>query len=455
MNRKNVAIAAGVVGLVAVSVLAGTLLARGGVERADGRVIEPEPPVVQEYEVEDDSYLAHRPTDVTADSGSGDSSDSQSGDSSSAQNRGPNGGSDGANNGSSMTGGSGSGDSTAGGGVSPSSGGQGGGSSSNGAGNGGVLTPDPAPKPAPQPEVEPQPQPQPQPQPENVAPWVVKVIPATYMKGVALNANFVITFSEPMDRASAEAAFSFDEPTPGKFSWNADSTVMTFNPDADFEYNDVPAWTLTNTAKDAQGKALKNKSVGEFSVMKLSKVVLKGQAAFDGTVYAPPVAVVGPKAIANENTFDVGTWQRGFISFDLGQLPEATTKIESAVLKVYQTDHDATAYSAATGKLNVQSVTYGTLDAGDWGRAMNQFCLGGCANLQSTLSTSAVNGWKTVDALGMVSLDWGMREERNLRSQFRLVFANENNGEGPKVSASFASGATAFAPQLEIEYVHP
>jgi hypothetical protein len=288
-----------------------------------------------------------------------------------------------------------------------------------------------------------------------VAPWVLKVAPATYLKGVALNANFVITFSEPMDKASVEAAFSFDDATPGKFSWNADATVMTFNPDANFEYNDVPSWTLANTAKDAQGKALKSKSAGEFSVLKLSKVVLKGQAAFDGTVYAPAVQVLGPNAIANDNTFDVGTWQRGFVSFDLSQLPADTTKIESAELRVYQTQHDATAYTAATGKLNVQSVTYGTLDAGDWGRAMNQFCLGGCANLQSTLSTSAANGWKSVDALGMVGLDWGMREERGMRSQFRLVFANENNGDGPEVSVSIASGMTAYAPQLEIEYVHP
>jgi hypothetical protein len=37
-------------------------------------------------------------------------------------------------------------------------------------------------------------------------------------------------------------------------------------------------------------------------------------------------------------------------------------------------------------------VTYGTLDASDWGKAADQFCLGICGDLQTTLSASAANG---------------------------------------------------------------
>ena len=57
---------------------------------------------------------------------------------------------------------------------------------------------------------------------------------------VKIEAPITVTFSMPMDRASTEAAFKLlmpesrtpAEPLPGVFTWNADSTTMTFKPDA-------------------------------------------------------------------------------------------------------------------------------------------------------------------------------------------------------------------------------
>lgn len=53
--------------------------------------------------------------------------------------------------------------------------------------------------------------------------------------GVPLNTPVVVTFAQAMNRASAQAAFSLrlyslEATIPGSFSWNAESTVMTFQP---------------------------------------------------------------------------------------------------------------------------------------------------------------------------------------------------------------------------------
>jgi len=323
-------------------------------------------------------------------------------------------------------------------------------------GNGGQQ-PLPQPEnPAPQPQPEPQPEPEPDVLVLNAPPSVVKVVPADDATGAARNSNIAVHFSEPMDRASAQAAFKMTNPlTPGVFSWNEADTVMTFNPNADFAYGAQVQYLLLDIAKDKAGASMAAGFEGTFKVIRRSTTTLYSQAGADGTVYAPAVDVFGPKAITNGLTFDVGTWQRGFVSFNLASLPADLTKIESAEFSIYQVSHDAAAYTASTGNLVLKSLTYGTLDVSDWGRAAHQFCLGPCVEMQVTLSASAADGWKGADVLGMVNLDWAQRASRNNQSQFRLQFVVENNGAGADVSATFATGQGNARPVLEITYLHP
>lgn len=320
----------------------------------------------------------------------------------------------------------------------------------------------------PQPE-EPQPQeeepeaPQPEPEEEEddggvvlvLLPSLKQITPADSTKGVAPAANIVLTFSKEMDKASVKQAFEVAPAVPGAITWDASGKVMTFNPTADFAYGTDVQWTLAKTAKDAQGYALAKSYSGDFKVIRRSTTTLYSQPGADGTVYAPPVNVLGPRAIADGVSFKVGSWQRGFVSFDLSKLPADLTRLEAAVFAINQTGHTPGAY-VSTGNLVMKSVTYGFLDAGDWGKPANQFCLlGPCADMQVTLSTNALDGWKTADVLGMVNIDWANRETRNHLSQFRLQFTTENTGSGPDHSATFGSGAAALKPSLKITYLHP
>ncbi|MDQ2827357.1 MAG: Ig-like domain-containing protein, partial [Actinomycetota bacterium] len=65
---------------------------------------------------------------------------------------------------------------------------------------------------------------------------VLSVDPSATAMGVPLDRNIVVAFSGPVDRSSVEAAFAlYQQPSttikvPGQFSWDAASTVLTFDP---------------------------------------------------------------------------------------------------------------------------------------------------------------------------------------------------------------------------------
>lgn len=153
---------------------------------------------------------------------------------------------------------------------------------------------------------------------------------------------------------------------------------------------------------------------------------------------------------------EVGTWQRGFVSFDLANLPGDLVQITAAQLSMYQAKHDDAAYTATTGKLMVESLPYGALDVGDFFKPATEICLPLCAALALELSDSQANGWKSANVLAIVNRDWNLRADLGSLSQFRLRFVKENNGAGPDVAIALnASEAGAGQPARTVTYTHP
>jgi hypothetical protein len=81
--------------------------------------------------------------------------------------------------------------------------------------------------------------------------------------GVGISSNFVITFNEPMNKASVEAAFSYTDGTTtwditdGVASWNVGNTTMTFNPTANLAYSRTFTVTINGSiAEDEAGNTL-------------------------------------------------------------------------------------------------------------------------------------------------------------------------------------------------------
>ncbi|MDP8909622.1 MAG: Ig-like domain-containing protein, partial [Chloroflexota bacterium] len=95
---------------------------------------------------------------------------------------------------------------------------------------------------------------------DTTAPTITSVSPLEDATGVDPAGNVSVTFSEPMDKATAEQAFSL-APTSdlaakvsGSFSW--DGNTMTFNPASDLAEGTGYTATVGTGAKDAAGNQL-------------------------------------------------------------------------------------------------------------------------------------------------------------------------------------------------------
>jgi Bacterial Ig-like domain len=320
--------------------------------------------------------------------------------------------------------------------------------------------PAPAPvEPTPAPAVEPTPlPPTPEPTPVNEAPYVVSISPEDGDTGISPAANVKVVFSESMDKASVQAAFNLSTGNCGAFSWNGDATVMTFDPCGDWSYGSEVEVELYDSAADKLGLGMGDEFGSSFKVIRKVTETLYSDGAYDGYVSAPPVLTLLNPVVASQ-TITVGTWHRGFLSFDLDDLPEDLTQIVAAEVGVYQVSHSAGAYGLDTGKLMIQSVSYGSLGTSDWGKAAIPFCNGLCMVPFPTdwvLSATSANNLKKADVLGAVMQDWSNRQAQGELSQFRIKFQAENNGMGPNSWAKFASGDSVVnRPFLTITYLVP
>jgi hypothetical protein len=137
---------------------------------------------------------------------------------------------------------------------------------------------------------------------------------------------------------------------------------------------------------------------------------------------------------------------RGFVSFDLSEVP-AGADIQSANLRLYQTDTDGNPY-AVGGALKIDHLNYGdSLDNSDYSSAaiLSSF---------ATLTTNNVVEWKDADVTSQVKDDIATGRSR---SQFRIHFTTEV--KGGDVTGDFAyfesaenDEGTGNTPQLVIKY---
>ncbi|HRA68054.1 MAG TPA: Ig-like domain-containing protein, partial [Caldilinea sp.] len=107
------------------------------------------------------------------------------------------------------------------------------------------------------------------------APIVVSATPGGIL--VAPDAAVVVTFSQPMDQASTQAAFSLRgqnmESLDGAFTWEDANTVLTFTPAARLDYGAVYAIDLAKTAQPAsQQGTLREAWYSTFTVAPLPAV---------------------------------------------------------------------------------------------------------------------------------------------------------------------------------------
>jgi subtilisin len=103
---------------------------------------------------------------------------------------------------------------------------------------------------------------------DGTAPAVTSFTPASGATGVATSTTVAVTFGEPMDRASAQAAFSLRRTSDGaavagSFSWSGNT--MTFRPSTALAGGTGYTAAVSTGARDAAGTALAAEQVSTFT----------------------------------------------------------------------------------------------------------------------------------------------------------------------------------------------
>jgi methionine-rich copper-binding protein CopC len=96
-------------------------------------------------------------------------------------------------------------------------------------------------------------------------PFVISTDPPDGAAAVPTGANVSITFSGPMDRASAEASISSSTPAPGAFRWDTQAKTVTLDPAADLTSGTKYVVTVSASAKSVAGVAMKSPHVFSFT----------------------------------------------------------------------------------------------------------------------------------------------------------------------------------------------
>jgi hypothetical protein len=86
-------------------------------------------------------------------------------------------------------------------------------------------------------------------------PYVVPPpVPGVGATGISVNTVIQITFSEPMNTALTQGAFSINPSVAGSFAWSSGDTVLTFTPGSALAYSTVYTVTISTAAEDKEGE---------------------------------------------------------------------------------------------------------------------------------------------------------------------------------------------------------
>jgi hypothetical protein len=193
---------------------------------------------------------------------------------------------------------------------------------------------------------------------EDLPPIVISVEPEDAAIGVRPEAVIVVTFSQPMDTAAVEEAWSSTELPASEvtFVWTEDDTILTVVPDAmplaegaglDPDVIDPleVAYTISTAAVDTEGVALEEPLSISFSTMRRLHHEIAYVDIDDRGYYSPHTrsmtrtqlyAEGNPNVALSVGDTNTNLGLRSTVSFPLPDLP-AGAELESAIFSANQT----------------------------------------------------------------------------------------------------------------------
>ena len=313
---------------------------------------------------------------------------------------------------------------------------------------------------------------------DTTPPSIVSVTPAENASGVAKDANIVVTFSEAMNQASAQAAFQSADLGASTTTWDAAGKVMTVNPNADLTYTSTGksySFQITNTATDLKGNALSNPASITFKTFRQLTATLPTKASTVGEISNTfAVNSVAVDILVGDQSNN--TSRRGFVGFDLAGLPASLDPnnvvaarvrmfVNSPIVGTPFTDlfqSCSGSFCLLLGKsVGMEHVAYGTTITGSaYGTAPLSADVRGltdetpCTSTIICLFVGTTTGWNASDISPWLKDNLVNRVARANLSEVRLSFPKDTNGDS---SADYiaVSNSGATKAQLVVTYLMP
>lgn len=253
---------------------------------------------------------------------------------------------------------------------------------------------------------------------DTVAPSVASASPDDGDVGVFLDASIVIAFSEPMDTASVEGAWS-SELLPAaavEFAWNGAGTRLTVEPQEPLDPAVAYTVEIGASAADLAGNTLGKAFTATFdtaAVLTLNIPAAPGVSGteFDNSTNSTKVWV---------GDAGTGLQYMSVASFDLGKLPDSTLHVVEATLSAFQNSVVGKPYEKLGGKIRASSVSFTALADADEAEVHAEI---------GVFSDSPALGARDLDVTEAVRRDRESLESQKGLSQFRFLFDTPTDGD--------------------------
>lgn len=269
------------------------------------------------------------------------------------------------------------------------------------------------------------------------SPRVLAISPENGARGVSNDVSIVLTFDVPMSQEQTQAAYQSEGIPSGDvtFSWNDEGTQLTITPNEPLAYptggdpdaveSEPISFFISTSAADLDGQRLAAPVEFSFALLRQINVTLPAQQNRDLTgswrsndTYGQGDCARNQDTICVGDTGNSGDQYKGFISFDVSELPGSVTRLADARLSFQITQRPGNPFNGL-GPLFLDHAAFEAIGPG-------AFQADPLAALGEIATSGAAGTVLQVDVTEALAQDLGAR---NL-SQFRLQFEQTTDDDG-------------------------
>jgi Bacterial Ig-like domain len=285
---------------------------------------------------------------------------------------------------------------------------------------------------------------------DTVAPTILSITPVNGATNLTpVTDKIVITFSEPMNKGAAEAAYvpGLAGPAP-VFSWNTVGNELTIDPKLAFPTATDPTalaipfkFSVTTDAEDLAGNALAAPVNWQLTLLREITQALPYSGG--GNLRE---GVFGSFPEAGDNSDN--TARRGFMTFDISALPDGIDTIESATIRSVIAGILGDPFGLF-GDMVIQSVSYTNIDQ----NAFDAPPLHDLGSFITATGSNAAGDAVSKDVLVALEDDYENRAARGDVSQYKLLFPAAPNSNATSDAAYLSENPRVST--LVVKYLYP